>query len=301
MISNMKRLSTRREFIAKSSVAGAGALIGLNSLGTEGLAIRAESPIPDGNSLSLKPRYHRWHVDPGVEWREANTRAALLNWDIPVSQTALVLVDVWQRHYIKDPEERAEKIINTRLLPLLSVLRKKGVQIIHAPSPEVAVTHPNWIKIQTKDQIFGNRDVWPPTDFLSSTGPYSQFAMPFEPMEEVRRKMPPLNFHPKVQPLEGEPVVANGIELHEYLKKNKLLFLLYAGFNTNACIINRDYGTIRMRDRGYRIILLRDCTTGMESKDTQTTLDQTNGTILNLEMFGCFTVKSDEIISGLNS
>ena len=125
--------------------------------------------------------------------------------------------------------------------------------------------------------------------------------MPYEPIEEVRQKMAPLTFHPKVIPLEGEPVVANGIELHEYLKRNKLLFLLYAGFNTNACIINRDYGTIRMRDRGYRIILVRDCTTGMESKDTQSTLAQTNGTILNLEMFGCFTVASDELIKGVKT
>ena len=296
----MKRISTRREFIARGSVAGAGALIGLNSLRNEVFSTGAENPVPGGKSISLKPRYYRWHVDPGVEWREANTSAALLNWDIPVSQTALVLVDVWQRHYIKDPEERAEKIINTRLLPLLSVLRDTGVKIIHAPSPEVAVTHPNWVKIQTRDEVFPKRDEWPPSEFLSSTGEYKSFAMPVEPREEERRKMAPLTFHPKVVPLRDEPVVANGEELHQYLKRNKLLFLLYAGFNTNACIINRDYGTIRMRDRGYRIILVRDCTTGMESRETQPTLAQTNGAILFLEMFGCFTVSSDDMLAGLN-
>jgi nicotinamidase-related amidase len=163
----------------------------------------------------------------------------------------------------------------------------------------VAVTHPNWVKIQTREQVFPKADDWPPPEFRSSSGSYKQFAMPDEPMEAVRQKMAPLTFHPKVMPLEGEPVVANGVELHEYLKRNKLCFLLYAGFNTNACIINRDYGTIRMRDRGYRIILIRDCTTGMESKDTQATMAQTNGAILFLEMFGCFTVTSDNIINGI--
>lgn len=298
MISNMKRISTRREFIAKSSVAGAGALIGLNSLRTEGVATRAQNSVAEGKSLSLKPRYHRWHVDPGVEWREANTHSALLNWDIPVSQTALILVDVWQRHYIKDPEERAEKIINAKLLPLLTALRDTGVKIIHAPSPEVAVTHPNWVKIQTREEVFPKHDEWPPSEFLSSTGLYKPFAMPVEPREEERRRMAPLTFHPKIVPLKGEPVVANGEELHQYCKRNGLLFLLYAGFNTNACIINRDYGTIRMRDRGYRIIMIRDCTTGMESKETQPAMAQTNGAILFLEMFGCYTVASDEIIDG---
>jgi len=287
----MKKVTTRREFIAKSSLAGAGTFIGLN--------FSHYSDKPADKSISVKPRYYRWHVDPGVEWIEANTRYARLDWQIPVSQTALVLVDVWQRHYIKDPEIRAEEIIDTKLLPLLSSFRKAGIKIIHAPSPEVAVTHSNWVRIQSREQVFSKRDEWPPAEFLSSTGVYKPFAMPYEPMEEVRNKMAPLTFHPKVVPLEGEPVVANGVELHEYLKQNRILFLLYAGFNTNACIINRDYGTIRMRDRGYRIILVRDCTTGMESKETQPSMAQTNGAILFLEMFGCFTVLSSDLITGI--
>lgn len=295
----MKRSSTRREFIAKSSVAGAGAMAGLNlmSAGTslsETLINRMDEKI-----ISVKPRYYRWHVDKGMEWTEANTGYARLNWKIPVSQAAVVLVDVWQRHYIKDPEVRAEVIIVEKLLPLLNKLRRSGIKIIHTPSPEVAVTHPNWVRLQTKEQVFAKHDIWPPAEFLSSRGNFRPFDMPYEPMEEVRNKMEPLTFHPKVLPLQGEPVIANGTELHEYLKQNKLLFLFYAGFNTNACIINRDYGTIRMRDRGYKIILVRDCTTGMESKDTQATLAQTNGTILNLEMFGCFTVTSEELTEGL--
>ena len=292
----MKRESTRREFIVKSSLAGAGVLAGLNIPKRNELISPGLNDNSSATTLAISPRYYRWDVDQGEEWIEANTQYAQLDWKIPVSQTALVLVDVWQRHYIKDPEARAEVIINTKLLPLQNSLRKTGMKIIHAPSPEVAVTSPNWLKIQTKEQVFSKRDLWPPSDFLSSTGEYKPFAMPYEPMEEVRNKMAPLTFHPKVLPLKDEPVIANGFELHEYLKKNKLLFLLYAGFNTNACIINRDYGTIRMRDRGYKIILVRDCTTGMESKDTQATMAQTNGTILNLEMFGCFTVASDELI-----
>ncbi len=45
--------------------------------------------------LHVKPRYYRWHVDPDVEWTETNTDYACLDWKIPLSQAALVLVDVW--------------------------------------------------------------------------------------------------------------------------------------------------------------------------------------------------------------
>ena len=295
----MKRASTRREFIAKSAIAGAGTMAGMNVVSAGGYFSGNQINRLDENTISVKPRYYRWHVDKGMEWIEANTGHAMLNWKIPVSQAAIVLVDVWQRHYIKDPEARAEIIINEKLIPLLNKLKKTGIRIIHTPSPEVAVTHPNWVRIQTKEQVFARNDKWPPAEFLSSKGEFKPFEMPYEPMEEVRNRMAPLTFHPKVLPQNGEPVIANGAELHEYLKQNKLLFLFYAGFNTNACIINRDYGTIRMRDRGYKIILVRDCTTGMESKDTRATLTQTNSTILNLEMFGCFTVTSGDMMNGI--
>jgi nicotinamidase-related amidase len=297
-----KSVSTRREFLAKSSLAGLGTVLGAG-ITTSAFSQSDAGSLGDSDdkrTIAIKPRYHRWYVDPGVEWLETNTRSASLDWKIPLSQTALVLVDVWQRHYIKDTQERAEVIINNNILPLLASLRKAGIRIIHAPSPEVAVTSDNWVRIQTKEQVFPTPDEWPPAEFLSSTGAYKPFAMPYEQGEEIRNKMAPLTFHPKVVPLAGEPVVATGEELHKYCKKNKILFLLYAGFNTNACIINRTYGTIRMRDRGYRIILVRDCTTGMESKETQPTLAQTRGTILNLEMFDCFTVVSEDIIEGLS-
>lgn len=67
--------------------------------------------------VRVAPRYHRWHVDPGVEWVEANTGYAYLDWEIPLSQAALVLVDVWDRHYLRDTEARAEKIIRERTRP----------------------------------------------------------------------------------------------------------------------------------------------------------------------------------------
>ena len=54
------------------------------------------------NKITIAPRYYRWHVDKGVVWIEKNTSYAHLNWKIPLAQTALVLVDIWSHHYLKD-------------------------------------------------------------------------------------------------------------------------------------------------------------------------------------------------------
>ncbi|MEX2594574.1 MAG: hypothetical protein WD426_17520 [Anditalea sp.] len=182
-------------------------------------------------SLNIKPRYHRWHVDPGVEWLETNTGYSNLDWTIPLSQTALVLVDVWQRHYLKDTEERGEKVINEKLIPLVSACRQSGMTVIHAPSPPVAKQHPNWVKLVDEPEMVAKNDDWPPQQFRSLSGPYQAYKRPHEPREEERQNLPELSFHPKVQPKANEAVVATGEELHRYCKKENILFLFFAGFN----------------------------------------------------------------------
>jgi hypothetical protein len=52
-------------------------------------------------------------------------------------------------------------------------------------------------------------------------------------------------------------------------------------------------------ESGYEVIVVRDCTTGMESSETQSTPSQTRGAMLFLEIFGQYPVASEEIIVGL--
>ena len=142
---------------------------------------------------------------------------------------------------------------------------------------------------------------WPPlAEFpcrRGKTGPYRQFARPAEPMEQARlKRVKGISIHPDVRPLPGEAVIATGDELHRYCRQKGILFLFYVGFNTNACILLRDYGTIEMGKRGYEVVLVRDCTTGMESFETTDQLWQTRCAIQFLEMFGKYSITSDELI-----
>ena len=282
---------TRRQFLRDNSRAVAGMAI------ASSLPLSVAGQVPP-EFVHVKPRYHRWHVDPGVEWVETNTGYATLDWRVPLPQAAIVLVDVWQRHYLKDTEARGETIITENLYPMLSKCREAGMNIIHAPSPGVARQHPNWVRLIAPGEGANPPDEWPPKDFRHLDGQFRNFRRPHEPREEERQNLAPLTFHPKVRPLAGEPVVASGEELHRYCKQQGILFLFFAGFNTNACILSRDYGTIQMSNRGYQVILIRDCTTGMESAETQPGLLQTRGAILQLEMFGQYTVSSREITEG---
>jgi len=254
-------------------------------------------------TIKVNPRYYRWHVDPGVDWVEKNTSYATLNWEIPIEQAALVLVDVWDRHYIRDTEARGEAVVQEKILPLLPFCRKAGLQLIHAPSPgrDMAMNHPKWVNLVSKEENASGRDMeWPPSEFRSKSGDFAQYARPFEPRSKEREdRVSELAMHPQVQPEGDEVVIAYGEELHRYCKQQGILFLFYLGFNTNACILHRDYGTLEMARYGYEIIMLRDCTTGMESFETHDELWQTRGAITILEMFGKYSITSDELIAGL--
>jgi nicotinamidase-related amidase len=252
-------------------------------------------------TLRIKPRYYRWHVDPGVEWVETNTGYAHLDWEIPLEQTAVVFVDVWDGHYLKDTAARSEEIVGEKIVPLVAACRKAGMQLIHAPAPGLAEEHPARVKLVDDGWNGNGQDKeWPPPEFRGKSGIYEAYARPKEPREEenvkrrAKRKM-----HALVQTEGDDVVILNGEELHRFCKQKGILFLFFLGFNTNACILLRNYGTIEMNKRGYEVIILRDCGTAMESFETHDALGQTRGTILFLEMYGKYSVSSDELIAGL--
>ena len=155
------------------------------------------------NKITIAPRYYRWHVDKGVVWIEKNTSYAHLNWKIPLAQTALVLVDIWSHHYLKDTKARSEEIVHNKIVPLLSACRKAEMPIVHAPAPRLAEAHPSWVNLIEKGDSEG-KDDWPPTAFRSKTGTYEHYARPIEPREEeLTKTRARLAMHPLVQ-VEGQ-------------------------------------------------------------------------------------------------
>ena len=86
-----------------------------------------------------------------------------------------------------------------------------------------------------------------------------------------------------IEPQADDFVVATGEQLHLLLRDRRIVNLVYAGFATNICVVYRDYVLQAMRARGYRPVLLRDCTSAIETRDTFDTLLITRTLILDLE------------------
>ena len=90
----------------------------------------------------LPGRFARKVTDPDDESHERNLECGELRWNLPVQETALVLVDCWDNNPLENHRTRAETICRTKIKPVLETRREIGVAVVHAPSPAWAECYP---------------------------------------------------------------------------------------------------------------------------------------------------------------
>ncbi len=226
--------------------------------------------------LPIKVQYFCDATPPGIACREENFERRELQFELPVAQTALVLVDLWNVHHIYSCVERETSVLKEKFLRVIEAARESWVTLVQAPSPEVIR---NQEKLQKR--VYGgwsDPDMrrapadWPPTDFMERSGDYHAFRHPRQQPPGVQRFWDKLDGQMDISPLveiaDSDYLVATGDQLHALLREQEVLHILYAGFATNWCILGRDYGVAPMYGRGYNVILLRDATEGVEFPDT---------------------------------
>jgi nicotinamidase-related amidase len=288
---NSEESITRRNFIRTTSVA----------IGAAALDHGFNSRIHAAGEIQIKARYCFRYTGTDDKQREKDAYYAVTDWWVPLDQVALVCLDIWNMDLHQDMHARDDRVTRERIVPLVGTARAAGMQIIHAPSPSIARRHENWVNLE-QDALLpeSSRKIpdWPPSSFKNATGKFARYASPERSNMLSSWKFLDDNcdFHVLVQPESDEPVIATGEELHRLCAQKGILFLLYVGFHTPGCMINRSYGMTDMRDRGYTCILVRDCTNGMETHETHDEQTSMRGTIAFLEHMQIYSLESQQII-----
>lgn len=257
--------------------------------------------------LHLRLRYCNMRGHTKWELSEADLHRAFLEVDLPAAAAAVVLVDVWDRHYLGSHLHRGAEITRERIVPMLQACRRAGVTIVHAPAPEAARKYEPWLRYAGDEELFGTEresQAWPPPDFRSRTGDYAALARPQaapEVQRQIQSQVRDRRIIREVEPQPGDFVIAGRSQLQRLCRHRRLLHLLYAGFATNMCVMGRDYGIRAMTAMGYNCLLVRDCTTGIESADTLGSMMLTEAAVWEVEMVLGFTVTSEEIIAACAS
>ena len=126
--------------------------------------------------LDLQVRYFQDSTPLGVPCREENFVRRQIRMSLPLAQTALVLVDMWNDHFNDSWLERAAHLTGAAVVPVLEAARAAALKIIHAPSPEVAAGFPQLERHQPP--LPEPVPQWPPADFRARQGDYAAFRGP---------------------------------------------------------------------------------------------------------------------------
>lgn len=75
------------------------------------------------SKITLPVRYFQDSTPPDIPCREENFFRWTIEMELLLAQTALVLVDVWNIHFIESWLERAKQVTIEKIMPLLAAAR----------------------------------------------------------------------------------------------------------------------------------------------------------------------------------
>jgi nicotinamidase-related amidase len=236
-----------------------------------------------------------------IVWRDG-----LRGWGIreeavqyPASQTALIVVDMWDRHW-SDGATRRCAVLAEKINETAARAREKGILIVHAPSG----TMDFYRGTEGRERFLAADDTGP----VSEPVPVKDYPLPIDDSDggsDSADQYPPntgvwKRQTEKIAIDHSRDIVCGdeGERLHSFLASRGIKFLIYMGVHTNMCILNRSFGIKNMLRRGYKTLLVRDLTDAMYNPERPPYVSHGEGTALvvgYIEKFYCPTIDSTQI------
>jgi nicotinamidase-related amidase len=215
------------------------------------------------------------------------------------AQTALLLVDVY--HAAETPaaqelvhsrwDEEFWRIVDDRLVPLIAAARSAGLPIVYAmnSAPRIAIGRSAYGEALVESLGFD-----PEVDFKEPE---------VDPSEFHRGETVQLAIPPQIAPAPNDYYVRKHTysgffetRLDSVLRNLGAQSLIVAGFATDCCILFTIADAVF---RGYRTILVRDCTLAAELPDEIENFARTARTVSSIEAFLGPTAISTDVIEAL--
>lgn len=153
--------------------------------------------------------------------------------------------------------EEADRIMREVMRPAMDAARRIGMPVCHVES--------DWMDEQYPD-ITSRRD----HNAVPAYSPQQQAMLDRAHGADFLKKSPLASMKRAeiVSPQDDEPLIFYSDVLDAYLKSRQIDTLIYTGFAADMCILGAEGGARPMLARGYRCILMRDATVGVETPDT---------------------------------
>jgi len=205
----------------------------------------------DNTNEAIKLELHR--RDP------ASGQVVVTKQEIDPAKTAIVVIDMWDRHWCKTYTARVGNMV-PRMNKTLDAARKLGVQVVFAPSDVVGfyADYPQRKAMEAiPDQPFPEK-----VPFHPPPEPQGKDCCECGPTQPCRSK----SFgrwsrqHPALKIGEGDLIgdCNNERELLNFRQQRGIDTLIYMGVASNMCVLHRKFGMLNMGRYGLKIIFVSD-------------------------------------------
>ena len=97
-----------------------------------------------------------------------------------------------------------------------------------------------------------------------------------------------------VKPIDGDVLVVTTEQFDDWLRSRGIDTLLYTGFSTNLCILDSPAAIKAMAGLGYRCVILREATTGVEFPETLEMQSHTRNAIRYIEAWWGYSASAGD-------
>lgn len=227
------------------------------------------------------------------DWRAAN-----VDYPLEPKKTAIILCDLWDKHWCHGATERVGKLA-PKVEAVVKRLRAAGILVIHAPSETMDFYKDSperkamlAIPKATLPEALALDSPKLPIDDSDGGCDTSQDKF----YKAWTRENPAITVEP------GDLISDRGEEVYSALKLRGIDTLLLAGVHVNMCILNRSFAIKQMSKWGVRTILIRDLTDSMYNPADAPKVSHDQGTELvieHIEKYWAPTITSPELVAAL--
>jgi len=255
------------------------------------LIVPATQAEPKGDVIRLPLRSRVETFKGSGAWDEVGVTREF----VP-GETAIILCDVWDKHWCDNATARCGELAR-KMDVLLSILRPRGVLVIHAPSDCM-----DFYKDTPQRKSAQEAPKVPLPKAVEITCP----ALPIDDSDggcddaESKKSFKAwTRQHPAITIAEQDVMSDNGQEVFNVLQQRGVKNLLIMGVHTNMCVLNRTFAIKQMTKWGIRCVLVRDLTDAMYNPKKSPFVSHDEGTelvIQYIEKYWCPTVLSSDLM-----
>jgi nicotinamidase-related amidase len=213
--------------------------------------------------------------------------------------TALVIVDMWDKHWCTGANRRGAPIAE-KINTAAKRARDKGILLVHAPSE----TMDFYEGTEARKRLFSV----PKLNTIPEPVSVADHPLPINDSDGGSDTTDQYVPNTQAWKRQTEKIVIDqsrdvicgdeGDLLFSYLYAKGIKFIIYAGVHTNMCILNRSFGIKNMLRRGMLPLLVRDLTDAMYNPAMPPYVSHDEGTglvISYIEKFYCPTIDSSQL------